>query len=198
MRFMRRWQAPVGLLLALVLIGWPLPVRAANVTSTGSVTIQFSQIPATGALANVPLPMSEALRSVLTNGTAADKVDGLYFTTLTFVASTPQTLDLTTLTDVLTASITNVRVRFIAIKVKWTTDNVPLLVSPGVTNGWTGFLATGSVMSVFPSSSNNDGFFVLQAPQTTGIVVDSTHKTMTLNPQTAAGTVDVIIATCSA
>jgi hypothetical protein len=174
------------------------PLNAATVTGNSQHNITFTQTPTTGFNAGKPYPLSESYKTFFAaSGVGADQVDGVSAFVLTFVASTPQSIDLTALTDQFGQSITCARVRAIAFKVQWQTDNVPLLVGAAGSNPWTGFLGATSVMSVFPSSSVNDGYTIIAAPQTTGMPVSSGSKILLMNPQTAAGTVVLVIATCS-
>lgn len=184
--------------LAMLFAPSPIPAWGAAVTGTSSITLSFSQTPSSGFLSSTPIPLAESVRTVFrTSGVAADQVDGIYAKTITFVASTPQTIDVSALTDIFGNTITAARARLVAIKVKWVTDNVPLLVGGAGANEWDGFLTSGGKVSVFPSSSTNDGFFIISAPQTTGIPINGTSKLLKLDPQTAAGDIDIIIATCS-
>jgi hypothetical protein len=175
-----------------------------NVTCTGTIKLACQETPSSGALNGIPVPLTETITFALqTTGTAADKVDGIYFNVLTFVASTPQTLDLTALTDPIGNSLTCARVRLIAFKPAWTTDNVPLLIGGAGANEWSTnsspIQTNAAKIAAFPSSAaGNNGFTMFAAPQTTGMVVDSTHKNLKLDPQTAAGTCDVLILMCSA
>ena len=175
-------------------------------TVTGQVTpsLNFTQTPAAGFLAGVQVPANKTIQAIFkTAGVIADQVDTLYANTLTFVASTPQTIDLTTLTDILGNAITFARVRLIAIRVNSTTDGQNLLVGGAGANEWDGFLTSGAKITVFPSTAasggglNNSGFFILAAPNTTGAVVNSGSKLLKLDPGSNAFTVDILIAGCS-
>lgn len=169
-----------------------------NVTGTSQIALNFAQTPSSGFLNGIPLPLQETLKALFqASGVAADKVDGIHAHTYTFVASTPQTIDLTALTDILGTTITCARVRLLAVKVKWTTDNKPLILGAAGASEWDGFLSASGTVSVFPSSSANDGFFILSAPQTTGIPVSAGSKLLKMDPGTAAGDVDLIVATAS-
>jgi hypothetical protein len=199
MRFFRRaWLRAVALVLTLSLAFWPLPATAANVTGGTQVVLGFSQTPAAGFLSGKPLALTDTLTTLFkVTGTAADQVDGISVQSLTFAPSTPQNIDLTALQDVLKNNITCARVRFMAIKVYWQTDNVPLLVGGAGSNEWNGPLSSGGKLSVYPSSAANSGWFILTAPQTTGIPVTGGSKILKLDPQTASGQVNLVIATCS-
>jgi hypothetical protein len=202
MRTRHRAGAPMRLAVALLtsfaLLFASTPIYAASVSGVAQIGLYFSQTPSTGFLAGVPLPVAETVRTIFrTSGVLADQVDGIHAKTYTFVASTPQTIDVTALTDIVGGSITASRARLIAIKVKWTTDNVPLLVGAAAATEWTGFLTAGSKLSVFPSTATNDGWVIIAAPQTTGIPISGSSKSLKLDPQGAAGNVDIIIAFCS-
>jgi hypothetical protein len=169
-------------------------------TPAGNLQLTFTETPAGVVFGGNAIQFKEQLRLRFgAQGSLADQIDGLYYAQLTFVASTPQTLDLTTLTDPLGNSLGSIaRVRFVGIKVNWTTNGVPLIVGGAGANEWNGFLSNGGTIKVYPSSANNDGFFLLSAPQTTAVTVSGTSKLLKLDPQTAAGTVDIILGTCSA
>lgn len=202
---MRRFaRSKIGILFAsalcVALICYSTPLAAATVAGTSSHTISFTQTPSTGFLSGVNLPITSSLRTVFrTSGVSADQVDGIFAKTITFVASTPQSIDLTNITDVLGNTITAARVRFISVKVKWTTDAKPLTIGNSGANDWLGICGSAtSTVLVYPSSTTNDGYTIWAMPQTTGAAtIDGTHKIIKLDPGTAAGDVELIIATCS-
>lgn len=173
-------------------------MATANVSGTTQIAFSFNQTPSTGFLNGVPLPIAETFKAIFrTSGVLADQIDNIHAKTYTFVASTPQSIDLTTITDIIGNTITAKRVRLLAIKVKWTTD-VPLIVGNSGTNDFEAFVGAGGTFKVYPSSANNDGFAIFTCPQTLGApTIDSTHKILKLDPQTAAGDVDVIIGCAS-
>jgi hypothetical protein len=172
----------------------------ATVKGGCSPVISFTQFAAIGATPADDTPVAVlALRGAFNaSGVAADQCDLIYARPLTFVASTPQTLDLTALTDPAGNAISFARVRFLAIRIRDTTAGHVLLVGGAGTNEWGGFLSSGAILTVFPSTAANDGFFLLPAPNTTGIVVSGTSKLLKLDPGAVAlGIVDVVIAGCS-
>jgi hypothetical protein len=171
----------------------------AAVTGTLKSTATFTQTPATGPLAALPLNFGPTFNTAFkTSGTLLDQVDLAYYATLTFVASTAQTLDLTALTDVLNNAVNFARVRGIGLRVNSTTDAASLLIGAAGTNEWNAFLSASGTLKVPASTATpNDAWFVLTAPNTTGFVVDGTHKALKLTPSAHAFTVDVVIVGCS-
>lgn len=170
-----------------------------NVTGSIKGVATFSQTPATGPLAGNPLNFGPTFNTLFrTSGTLLDQCDQAYVATLTFVASTPQTLDLTSLADVLNNAVSFARVRGIAIRCNSTTDAASLTVGSAGTNEWNAFLsASGTLKIPAGTATPNDAWFALTAPNTTGFVVDSTHKALKLLPSAHAFTADIVIVGCS-
>lgn len=168
---------------------------AAAVTGSFKCSVNGNQVPDVGFLTGQAL---SAARTLTTNfaatGTAADQVQKMYAATLTFTASTPQTIDLTSLTDIQGAALSFSSVRAIMVRHKGTTDGSSLSLSAGAANGQTNILGTAAALRILPSSAaGNDGWFALTAPNTTGYTVDSTHKTLTFTPSAHGFDVDIVI-----
>ena len=139
-------------------------------------------------------PISMAFRSLFkASGTAADQCQLVHNKTYTFVASTPQTIDLQSLLDVNGTSISFSAVRMLAIRVNATTDGQVLLVGNAGANEWDGITSSGGKVVVYPSSGVNDGFMLFQMPNTTGAVVTGTTHLLKLDPGSSAFTADVLI-----
>lgn len=170
----------------------------ANVTGTVRTNIAF-QIAGTGWLSGSAQSVAPPTtpQSTYANGTAANAVDLIYATTLT-LSATPTTLDLTSLTDPLNGAVAFARVREVYIRNNATTDGWNLVVGPGASNGWAGtsqFFGASSTVNVGPSTANpNTGKLAFSAPNTTGYVVDGTHKTLKLDPGANTFTVEILIA----
>lgn len=171
----------------------------AVVTGTTRVTSYDQQVPTgvpipTGQPAANPLPYQLGINCSFANGTALDQVDLVYFTTLTFVASTPQVLDLTSLLDPLGGVVNFKRIKKIIIKPKGLVDNVILKLGySGVTsNAWISLVTNpGQISLQAAPTANNDAGFVILAPNATGYVVGATNKLLNLDPGTAAYSVDI-------
>ncbi len=167
-----------------------------NLTATN--TVQSSYTFGSGVLLNTQWPLALSLRARYGSGVTADKVDGLYYARLAFVASTPQTLDLSSLTDPFGNAIVAARCRFFAVKWSSTTDNVPMLIGDAAATAWQGLVVSATaVIPLYPSSAGNDGWLIFAAPQTTGMVVDGSHKSLKFDPQTGAGNLDIFALFCS-
>ena len=168
---------------------------ADTVTGNAKVQLQFTQTPANPVFSqSIPIALPDALAFAAKFGVTADQINRVYANQFTFAASTGQTLDLNALADVLGASFSFARVKLFAIRVNSTTDGASLTLAPDGTNGWAALFAGDLV--VLASTSSNGAFFVVAAPNTTGYVVDATHKVIDLTPSAHAFTVDVLIAGC--
>jgi hypothetical protein len=132
------------------------------------------------------------------NGTTAGNVDLIYAATLT-LSATPTTLDLTSLLDPLNGAVAFARVREFYLRNNATTDGWTVIVGGGASNPWVGasqFLQASSTVTVGPSTSSTSpctGKLAFAAPNTTGYVVDGTHKTLKLDPGANTFTVEVLI-----
>lgn len=168
----------------------------ATVTANNNLAITFQELLTYGGVQTSTLPVPMVLRSIFNvSGALADQCNKLYMARLTFVTSTPQTLDLNALTDAVTgAAISFGLVRVLAIRVNSTTDGQKLLAGNSGTNEWNAIISNGGTIAVYASSLVNDGFVIFQIPGTTGAVVDGTHKTLKLDPGANAFTADVLIA----
>lgn len=160
-------------------------------------TAQYSaqQTTASGILAGVQITIPETLSCIMSNGTAADKINLIGFSTYTFVGTTPQTCNLQALTDVNGVATVFLRSRFAIFKLYGTTtDGVSLVLGAAVTSPWTGILsATGTMTMQAPSTNNPNGaFFIFGAPNTTGFVVGNTNKNLLMTP-TANCTLDLLV-----
>jgi hypothetical protein len=169
------------------------------VTGTNTINVSINQqgglgvAPATGILPAAVL----ALRSSFpTSGTGADSFALCHANPYVFAASTPQTINLNSLLDIKGNAISFSVVRYFAYQIVSSNPAFTLLAGDATTNPWIGILATAtSQMIWYPSSGNNDGFMVVQAPSATGIPVSPTNCNLLLNPgSNPVGTVNIIIA----
>jgi hypothetical protein len=169
---------------------------SSTVSAKISPVVSLAQTPTSGPLNGTTLNLSPTLALTLSAGTgAADLCDRVYYGLLTFVASTPQTLDLTTLTDVLGNAVNFTRVRAIVIQNQSTVNGVTLTVGNAGANEWDAVLSASGTLGVSGGSpaNPNGGFYVQTCPNTTGWVVDGTHKALKLDPGAAAFTAVVIL-----
>lgn len=171
----------------------------ATVTGTNTFSIQMQQLLAygPGGLQSTNPPIPFIIRSLFkTSGSLADQCNLISTNTLNLVASTPQSLNLTTLLDIYAATADFACVRLIALRNNSNTDGAIVLLGASGTHDWLGMSAGAATttLNLYPSTSNNDGAIVWQMPGTTGAVVDATHNIIKFDPQTAAMTVDYLIA----
>ncbi len=174
----------------------------ANVTGGVTPNSSFSITPSSGFVSGqqIPIGFPSSLSLQLANGTAANQVNLIYAATLTFVASTPQSLDLKSLTDPLGGTVNLARVKVIMVRVNSTTDAATLTLSPNASNGWTSLIASSSSLVLKSVTTSNPYAlsFYAAAPNTTGWAVGSSNKVLDLTPSAHAFTADVQIVGCDA
>lgn len=173
----------------------------ATVTGNFGITYNFTQALASTVpgSANTGAQIASAYTAkFITSGTSADQVDLAYGTTLTLVASTPQTIDMRSLTDLYGNSITFARVRALFFRNRATTDGYTVTLGNAASNAWTSLLPSTSTMLVYPSSSTNDGWTAIVAPNTTGISTGSSNKSLKIDPGSQNITFDIVALGCSA
>jgi hypothetical protein len=167
----------------------------ATVKNNSQISIGFTQDFTFGIGQVQTLAPPFLLRSIFNvSGTLADQCNKLHVKQYALVASTPQVIDLQSLLDVSGATVSLGAVRFLAIRNNATTDGWVLLVGAAGSNEWDGIVSASGTLTVYPSSTINDGFAAFQVPNTTGSAVDSTHHLLKLDPGTHSFTADVVIA----
>lgn len=131
-----------------------------------------------------------------TSGTGSDQ-NTLYAAKTIHMAGSPQTIDLTTLTDPYGTVCGFTNIHWIAVKHLGTTDLTPLLV------GWdtvqagahTGLVSNPGQLFVYPSTSANGGFTIFAAPNQTGAPVGGIYGTLLqFDPQSQTFDVDLQVA----
>lgn len=170
-----------------------------TVTGNNSLALAFQQLLSYGIGQSQNLPIPMIFRSIFkASGGLLDQCDAVYSATLTFVASTPQVIDLKSLVDAQGNAIAFDRIRVFAIRVNSQTDGDVLLVGDNGANDWLGLTpaAATAAINVYPSTGANDGFVIFQMPNSTGAAVGSTTHLVKLNPGSNAFTVDLLIAGC--
>lgn len=171
----------------------------ANVTGSISTQTSMTQASTTVPGSVTPLSNAQSLKCTFqTSGTAADTVDLKYSATLTFSASTAQTLDLTSLTDIYGGAVNFARVRSLTISMKSTTDGATLTIGNAASNAWAAILGATGTLVMQAATSTNASMLVLTAPNTTGWVTSGSSKSLKLLPSAHAFSVDIEITGCSA
>jgi hypothetical protein len=172
---------------------------SSQIVGSNQIAFNFTQPIAYGIGQTQPLPIPLVFRSLYrTYGTLIDQCNLIHSKTYTFVASTPQLIDLKSLLDAVGVTIALARVRLLAVRVNSQTDGQVLLLGANGANDWLGLSSTGSTVTVYPSSPQNDGFAVWQMPNTTGAPVGSSTHLLKADPGSNAFTVDILIAGCDA
>src|SRR5690242_19683420 len=89
----------------------------ATIGGTSQLSAGYNQTITSGVITSQTIPASIALTTQYAGGTAAGKVDLIYARQIALAASTPQTLDLTNLTDLGGGAVSFARVREFVIQV---------------------------------------------------------------------------------
>lgn len=169
----------------------------AVIGGTSTVSGGFNESVTSGVITTQTLPASIALTTQYKNGTGAGAVDTIYAKQITFVASTPQTLDLTSLTDLGGASISFARVRELIIQVVSTTAGWNLTLGNAASNAFSAFWGATGTHTVMAGS-----ILYITDPNTVGssvgAYIDSTHKNLKLDPGSNAVVANILIVGCSA
>lgn len=140
------------------------------------------------------IPQTMGLVGQFSPGSGADQCNWIHARTYTFVASTPQTIDLTALTDIVGTSFSFAIVRWLCYRIQSTNATYLLTVGGAGTNEWNGWLTSGSKALWYPSSLVNHGFTILQAPSATGMPVSGSSKLFKMDPgSNAVGLVDLML-----
>lgn len=169
----------------------------AVVTGTSQLSVGANQTVTSGLINTQTLPASISKTSQYSNGTGAGQIDLLYAKQLTFVASTPQTLDLTALVDLSGATVNMARIREIVIQVVTTTVDFDLTVGAAAADPWAPIWGTTGTHKVFAGST-----FYFSDPNTVGAgngaFTSGTSSDLKLDPGSNAMVVNVLISGCSA
>lgn len=169
-------------------------------TITGNVVTNFAftEQVTVGVLApqNLPVPIAQTTKYT-TAGTATGECDTIFGKPLTFVASTPQTFDMQSMTDPVGNSIVFARVREFVVQNTSTTAGYNLTLYSTSSDGWPFIPPVANEITIPPG-----GMFVLRDPISSGsgvgLVVTSTTYGFTLNPGSNAITANILIAGGSA
>jgi hypothetical protein len=175
----------------------------ATITGKNKITLAFDQAQSYGFGNVLALPTGFSIKALFEQtGVTADKCNLLYAKELTFVASTPQTLNLKSLPDIrdVAAAVVFARVRLLAIRIGAFADGAYLECgAEGSANEWLGILSpAGAKEKIMAGTSANDGFLVRGAPNTTGWPVATDSRLWKLTPSAHAIVAQIIIAGCDA
>lgn len=167
------------------------------VTGTSTLTGGFNQVVSTGLVQNQTLPAAISLTTQYTNGTGAGQIDLLYAKRLTFVAATPQTIDLNALPTLDGVTSAFVRIREFYARLVTATVDFNAIFGAAAANPWaakwgttgTDVLMAGSILAF------SDPTTVGAAK---GYIISGTSKNIKIDPGANALVLDLIIAGCSA
>lgn len=167
------------------------------VTANNSLILTYTQQLSFGINQTQNITIPVAFRSLFKSfGVLLDQCNLVSCFTMTFLASTPQNIDLKSLLDITGATAVMARTRMFGCRVNSTTDGQILLLGANGTNDWLGLSSTGSTVTVYPSTAANDGFTIFQMPNSTGAAVGASTHLLKADPGAHAFTADFLIAGC--
>lgn len=176
----------------------------ATIQGTLNFNAAFNQIVSSGVVSTQNIPASLGINWTPTSGTGTGAVDLCYAKQLS-LAGSATTLDLTSVTDLSGASVSFARVRLIVVQNLATTAGYTVTIGAAASNQWTGFLGTTTSTLVLQpnvgATTNHSAFVatdIYSTGSSTGAYVDSTHKSLKLDPGANTISVNVFILGCSA
>jgi hypothetical protein len=190
MNMSKNWTVKVAAVLASALLVFGASFAYATgqvVTGSVNMTASFAEV-ATGGITSNLLSQVISKINTYTNGTGSNQVDTIYAATLS-LAATPTTIDLSTLTDPSGASINFARVREFIVQNTDAAAGHDVTLTQGASNGVTFLPATGGIPARYSSIVRISD--PVSTGATNGNYVDSTHKTLKLDP--GANTIQVLI-----
>jgi hypothetical protein len=169
----------------------------AVVTGTAQLVAGFNQTVSSGLITTQTLPASISLTTQYTNGTGAGAIDLIYAKQIALVASTPQTLDLTSLADLSGATVSFARIRELVIQVVTTTPGDNVTVGDAAATAFAAFWGATGTDTVYAGSIR---YFTDPTSIGSGVgaVVTSTSKSLKLDPGSNNVTINLLIAGCTA
>lgn len=169
----------------------------AVVTGTVQLVTGFNQTNTSGLVTTQTLPASISLTTQYANGTGAGQINLIYAKQLIFVASTPQTLDLTTLLDLSGASVNFARVRELVVQVVTATSGFNAILGNAASNAFAAFWGATGTDTVFAGSIR---YFTDPTSVGAGVgaVTSGTSKSLKIDPGSNALTLNLLIAGCTA
>jgi len=169
----------------------------ANVTGQSSLSFLFTEVLTSGLISQQTLPAAVTLAHTYANGTGAAQIDVIYAKQLVLTASSPQTIDLTSIPDLSGATVSFGRIREFMIQVVTATFGFNVTLSGGATNPWTGLLTSGSAMTLYAGVTHYLVSDPTSVGSSIGAVVTSGSKTIKLDPGANNVTVNIIAVGCS-
>lgn len=176
----------------------------AVVSGTLNINASFNQTVSSGVISTQSLPAALTFNCSFSNGTGTGAVDLCYAKQL-ILAGSATTLDLTSLADLSGATVSFARVRLLMIQNLATTAGYTVTVGAAASNQFTGFLGTTTstvILQPNVGATSNQSVHTFLDPYSTGAstgaYVDSTHKSLKLDPGANTISVNVLILGCSA
>jgi hypothetical protein len=169
----------------------------AIVTGNAQLNAGFNQTVTSGVVTTQTLPASISLTTQYSNGTGAGAINLVYAKQIALVASTPQTLDLTSLTDLSGATVSFARVRELIVQVVTATSAFNVTLGAAASNPFAAFWGTTGTDVVYAGSIR---YFTDPTSVGAGVgaVTSGTSKSLKIDPGSNNVTINLIIAGCTA
>lgn len=169
----------------------------AVVTGTAQLVAGFNQTNSSGLITTQTLPASISLTTQYQNGTGAGAINLIFAKQIALVASTPQTLDLTTLTDLSGAAVNFARIRELVVQVVTATSGFNVILGNAAATAFAAFWGATGTDTVFAGSIR---YFTDPTSVGVGIgaVTSGTSKSLKLDPGSNNVTINLLIAGCTA
>lgn len=169
----------------------------AVVTGTVQLVTGFNQTVTSGLVTTQTLPASISLTTQYANGTGAGQINLIYAKQIALVASTPQTLDFTSLLDLSGATVNFARVRELVVQVVTVTSAFNVILGAAAANPLAAFWGTTGTDTVFAGSIR---YFTDPTSVGAGVgaVTSGTSKNVKFDPGSNNVTINLLIAGCTA
>lgn len=167
----------------------------ASVSGNTIAKASYTQAISAGLVSGYAIPVEATLTRPYGNGTGAYQTDLLHAKQYVLVASTPQTLDLTAVTDPAGGAVNFARVREVVVQ---NLGAYPVTLGAAAATPWTGLLGTGTSTLIVPPGASvviGDPF---SAGGTAGMLVGPTSKSLKIDPGANAGLINLVLVGCSA
>ncbi len=166
----------------------------AVITGSSNISPSFNQAVTAGVTSQQNLPGKISFNTLYSSGTGVSQMDLLYAKQVTFIASTPQTLTLSAIADLIAATVNMFRVReFYCQMVSGT-----LIIGAAGTHPWTPLWGATGTLTVFPGTTYGMSDPTSVGGSTGAFVTSGSSDQIKFDPGAAPAVANIIIGGCSA
>lgn len=163
-----------------------------------NVSASFSQTVTAGLVTPQNLGANASQNLPYGNGTGANQIDLIHAKAYSLVASTPQTIDLTSLPDLSGVTVNMARVREILC---WITDTAlshTVVLGAAASNPFAAFWGTTGLQTIYPGSAVYRFSDPTSVGSGVGAVTSGTNKSLKIDPGSNNVVFNLVILGCSA